>query len=90
MKSERAYNQIYIDGIIDKKGSPPYSIFEQYEVVQIVELAEQDARERAVKARIASCPYLYTNGTCAGSYEDCIGKECPQVKSFLKTYDHEA
>lgn len=51
--------------------------------------AKEDAMERAVIARIASCPYLYPNGNCAGSNAECIEKECPQIELFLTKYDNE-
>lgn len=74
------------------------NFYSQERVVNVVKMAEedmrdqtrQDVRERAVKARIASCPYLYPNGSCAGSNAGCIGKGCPQIESFLIHYDNEA
>lgn len=82
MKSKRAYNEIYRDGV-DTPNVPPYAIFEQYQVAEIVEIAEQDARERAVRAlcKHASCNW------CDGTEHE---RDCGGLRDFLKYYDDEA
>jgi hypothetical protein len=56
-------------------------------VVHAVELAEEDARERAVKALVASCPF------CDDGRKHCWrdGRTCDEacVPEFLKHYNNE-
>jgi hypothetical protein len=75
MKSKRAKAQLNYDAGLNRKG---YMVIELFKAKGAVELAEQDARERAARAFCASCPM--------SEQPPCM---CLRKTEFLKHYDDE-
>lgn len=55
---------------------------------EIVELAESDARERAIRAFTSGCPGNMVGQNCVYTDAEC-NASCNTVNDFLKHYDNE-
>lgn len=83
MKSKRADEYLFDDGYEEEFRSMD-TLIPVHDAVKAVELAEEDARERAVKA------YCATQTHTHGCPDYPCGYECVGQIEFLKAYDDEA